>query len=226
MSIESALLPQNLRRLLYLGLWISCCILIGAVCGFYSESYIPILIALTVIGFLVFMAMDVALYAMLICWPFSFRYILPSQMEVQTPTEPLLGMLVSAFIVQQIFNRVIWRERSNRKDDSFPLGLPVLCFILTIFLPTLNAPQIFVSAKGAMRTMVYVMLSFLVYDTIRIRQDLKRLFISTVPSASIAVVWTMVILIYNIDKWQWTSAYYGSPFTNYTAYGAFTGVFL
>ena len=39
------------------------------------------------------------------------------------------------------------------------------------------------------------------------------------------MVWTIIILIYNIDLWQWTSAYHGSPFTNYSVFGSYTVIF-
>ena len=69
------------------------------------------------------------------------------------------------------------------------------------------------------------MFSLVVYDIVMDRQRLKRVFIASFPSAAIAVMWTVFVLIYNIDQWQWTSAYRGAPFTNYSVYGSFTAVF-
>ena len=69
------------------------------------------------------------------------------------------------------------------------------------------------------------MSGFLAYELIRNRQGLHRLFISTFPSATVAVVWTSCVLVYQIDQWQWRSAYEGTPFTNYSTYGSFAGVF-
>ena len=226
MSIDSFLQPRILRPILFLSLWVGFCIILGATLGIFSDSSLPILIVLAITGFLVFMAMDLALYAMLICFPFSFRYILPSQTEVQTPTEPLLGMLVFAFILKHILDVAIKIERSDQKRDFFPFGIPVLFYAFVTLISTFNAPDLYVSAKGAIRAITYMMLAFLVYEVVQDRRELRRLFVATIPSAVIAVVWTSIVLVYQIDQWRWTSAYYGAPFTNYTAYGSFTTVFL
>ncbi len=220
-----------IQPILFLSVCVGFCLIIGTLLGFHSESVVPTLIALVVTGFLVFIATPFAFYAMLVCWPFSFRYILPAQTEVQTPTEPLLGMLVLTFAFKQLLDSVLMGRKSVFRDDAqnrtrFPLGLPVLFYAFAIILPTFNAPQLYVSAKGVFRTVIYIMLSFVTYEVIRNRRDLRYLFVATFPSAAAAVVWTSIVLIYRIDQWQWTSAYYGSPFTNYTSYGAFTAVFL
>ena len=204
------------------------CILLGAAFAIYAESPIVIALGLAIVGFLVFMAMDFSLYAMLICLPFSFRYILPAEAEVQTPTEPLLGMLVVAFIVGKVADQVthpIGREKDEKSDGRFPFRVPLCFYIFVHFLSIFNAPQLFVSAKGAFRAAVYIMSSFLAYELIKNRRDLRRLFVAAFPSASIAVIWTVFVLIYNIDQWQWTTAYRGSPFTNYSVYGSFTAIF-
>ena len=185
----------------------------------------PILSVLVVTGVLVFLAPDLVLYVMLICLPFSFRYILPSQVEIQTPTEPLLGMLVAVYCLRKIINRAINREPKQQEERPFALGLPLIVFITATFLPTINTPDLFVTLKGAFRASVYMMSGFLAYELIRNRQDLHRLFISTIPSATVAVVWTSCVLVYQIDQWQWRSAYEGTPFTNYSTYGSFAGVF-
>ena len=70
------------------------------------------------------------------------------------------------------------------------------------------------------------MTSFLTFRLIEDRVDLRRLGLVALPPAVVAVVWTIIVLIYNLDNWQWTSAYNGAPFTNYTAYGQFTVTFL
>ena len=204
------------------------CILLGVVLAIYAESPIIILLGLAIVGFLVFMAMDFSLYAMLICLPFSFRYILPAEAEVQTPTEPLLGMLVFAFIIRMVGSRVMspkGRDKGDSTDGRFPFRVPICIYIFVHFLPIFNAPQLFVSAKGAFRAAVYIMSSFLAYELIKNRRDLRRLFVAAFPAASIAVIWTVFVLIYNIDQWQWTTAYRGSPFTNYSVYGSFTAIF-
>ena len=238
MKTALSLRLKDLKDPCYLILWSGFCTLLGAALGIYAESPILILLVLAIIGTLVFMAMDVALYALLICFPFSFRYILPGQTEVQTPTEPLLGMLVFAFIIRQILDRVIRTEQSHQNGKSplppfskggrgdFPFAAPVLFYMLATFLSTVNSPQLYTSSKGAIRSVAYMMLSFLTYALIKRPQDLRRLFVSTFPSAIVAVVWTVIVIIEHIDQWQWRSAYEGSPFTNYTVYGSFTAVFL
>ena len=201
------------------------CILFGTILALRSESPLPVLSLLAVAGVLVCLAPDLVLYAMLICLPFSFRYILPSQVEIQTPTEPLLGMLVGVYCLRKIVNRAIEGDQKPQEEKSFPLALPLIVYIVATFLPTVNTPDLFVTLKGASRASVYMMSGFLVYELIRSRQDLRHLFISIFPSALVAVVWTICVLLYHIDQWQWRSAYDGSPFTNYSTYGSFTGVF-
>ena len=210
---------------MFLSLWAGFCILLGAAFGRYAESPLLILIALAIISLLVFLAMDVAFYLMLICLPFSFRYILSRGMEVQTPTEPLLGMLVFAFLLKQVINQVIRREEISQTQTPFPFTVPLVFYICATFLSIFNTPQLFVSIKGAIRTVVYMMSGFLVYELIRSRRAVYNLFVSTFPAAAIAVVWTIVVLIYHIDLWQWREAYQGTPFTNYSVYGSFTAVF-
>ena len=201
------------------------CVLFGTILAIYSETPVPILSVLVVTGVLAFLAPDLVLYVMLICLPFSFRYIFPSQVEIQTPTEPLLGMLVAVYCLKKIINRAINREPKRQEERPFALGLPLIVFITATFLPTINTPDLFVTLKGAFRASVYMMSGFLAYELIRNRQDLHRLFISTFPSATVAVVWTSCVLVYQIDQWQWRSAYEGTPFTNYSTYGSFAGVF-
>ena len=219
---------KNLNHISYLVAYTIGCTLLGTALAIYAESPIVIILGLAIVGFLVFMSTDFTLYAMLICLPFSFRYILPAEAEIQTPTEPLLGMLVFVFLIRKVVNRAI-RPKQNERDDitseRFPFRVPLSFLIFVHFLPTLNAPQLFVSVKGAFRAVVYIMSSFLAYELIKNRRDLRRLFVAAFPSASIAVVWTAIVLIYNINQWQWTTAYRGSPFTNYSVYGSFTAIF-
>lgn len=228
MQADLSYYSKNLKHPSYLVAYAIGCILLGAVFAIYDESLIVILLGLAIVGFLVFMAMNFALYAMLICLPFSFRYILPAEAEVQTPTEPLLGMLVFAFIIRKVVDRAI-SPKGHESDDTtggrFPFRVPVCFYIFVHFLPTFNAPQLFVSAKGAFRATVYIMSSFLAHELIKNRRNLRRLFVAAFPSASIAVIWTAIVLIYNINQWQWTTAYRGSPFTNYSVYGSFTAIF-
>ena len=214
--------PKQLSLIALVGIF---CVVAGMILAIYSETPIPVLCALVVTGVLVFLAPDLVLYVMLICLPFSFRYILSSQVEIQTPTEPLLGMLVAIYGVKIIFNRAISREPKQHEERRFPLALPLIVYVLATFVPTINSPNLFVTLKGAFRASAYMMSGFLAYELIRNRQSLHRVFISTFPSALVAVVWTSCVLIYQIDQWQWRSAYEGTPFTNHASYGSFAGVF-
>ena len=131
-----------------------------------------------------------------------------------------------AYMGVRILDGAIKIERSNQKRDFFPFGIPVFLYAFVTLISTFNAPDLYVSAKGAIRAITYMMLAFLVYEVVQDRRELRRLFVATIPSAVIAVVWTSIVLVYQIDQWRWTSAYYGAPFTNYMAYGSFTAVFL
>ena len=70
------------------------CLVFGCIIGGYSDTPLPLLSLLVVTCAFVFFGMELAVYLLLIALPFSFRYILPGRFEIQTPTEPLLGMLV------------------------------------------------------------------------------------------------------------------------------------
>jgi O-antigen ligase len=159
---------------------------------------------------------------LLIALPFSFRYILPGRFEIQTPTEPLLGMLVALYCVQKIVDRAFQKKKP---ENTFPFLVPLCAYIFVTFLSAINTPDLFGTLKGALRATVYMLFSIIVYAVIQNRASLKRLFIAIFPSAAVAVIWTVIVLIYHIDAWQWTSAYRSAPFTNYSVYGAFTAIF-
>ena len=194
----------------------------GVIIGRYSETPIALLCLLAATGAYVFISMELAIYVLLICLPFSFRYIIPNLLEIQTPTEPLLGMLTAVYLMMKILNYFIGRHSENNK---FPLGLPLCLFILVTFLSAFNTPDLFGTIKGAIRVSTYVMFSLVVYDVIQHRHMLKHIYIASFPSAAIAVGWTIIVLFYNIDQWQWTSSFRNSPFTNYSVYGSFTAIF-
>ena len=83
------------------------CLVFGSIIGGYSDTPLPLLSLLAVTCAFVFLGMELAVYLLLIALPFSFRYILPGHFEIQTPTEPLLGMLVAVYCVRRILDRVI-----------------------------------------------------------------------------------------------------------------------
>ena len=198
------------------------CLVFGVIIGGYSDTPLPLFSLLVATAAFVFFGMELAVYLLLVALPFSFRYILPGRFEIQTPTEPLLGMLVVVYCVQKIVDRALQKEKS---EDIFPFFVPLCCYIFITFLSAINTPDLFGTLKGAIRATVYMLFSVMVHTVIRNRVTLKRLFIAIFPSAAVAVIWTVIVLIYHIDAWQWTSAYRSAPFTNYSVYGAFTAIF-
>ena len=198
------------------------CLVFGGIIGGYAETPLPLLSLLAATAVFVFLGMEIAVYLLLIALPFSFRYIVPGSFEIQTPTEPLLGMLVAVYGVQKIVNSTLQKPKPENK---FPFFRPLCCYILITFLSAINTPDLFVTLKGALRAVVYMLFSVIVHAVIQNRTALKRLFIAIFPSAAVAVIWTVVVLIYHIDAWQWTSAYRSAPFTNYSVYGSFTAIF-
>ena len=198
------------------------CLVVGGIIGGYWGTPLPLLSLLAVTGAFVFLGMELAVYLLLIALPFSFRYILPGRFEIQTPTEPLLGMLVAVYCVQKIVDRALQKEK---RENTFPFLVPLCAYIFVTFLSAINTPDLFGTFKGALRATVYMLFSVIVHAVIQNRATLKRLFIAIFPSAAIAVIWTVIVLIYHIDAWQWTSAYRRAPFTNYSVYGAFTALF-
>ena len=198
------------------------CIMLGCILGIYSDTPIAIICLLLIIGIFVFIGKELAVCILLICLPFSFRYIIPQLLEIQTPTEPLLGMLCAVYFLKKILGFIL----NNREQKTrFPFLLPIGFFIFVTFLSTINTPDLFGTLKGAIRASIYMLFSLVVYDIVRSRVNLHRISIATFPSAAIAVIWTVIVLIYNIDQWQWTSSYRNSPFTNYSVYGSFTAIF-
>ena len=196
--------------------------MLGYVLGIYSDTPIAIICLLLITGIFVFIGKELAVSILLICLPFSFRYIIPQLLEVQTPTEPLLGMLCVVYFVKKILDLILNNRDQKRR---FPFLLPIGFFIFVTFLSTINTPDVFGTLKGSIRASIYMLFSLVVYDTVRNRVNLHRISIATFPSAAIAVIWTVIVLIYNIDEWQWTSSYRNSPFTNYSVYGSFTAIF-
>ena len=198
------------------------CIVFGVIIGRFSETPVALLCLLAATGAFVFVSMELAIYVLLICLPFSFRYIIPNLLEIQTPTEPLLGMLTAVYLTMKILNYFIGRQS---EDNKFPFRLPLCLFIIVTFLSAVNTPDLFGTIKGGIRASTYIMFSLVVYDVIQHRHMLRHIYIASFPSAAIAVAWTIIVLIYNIDQWQWTSSFRDSPFTNYSVYGSFTATF-
>lgn len=197
-------------------------IVFGGILGRYSETPLAVLCLLVATGAFVFIGMELALYVLLICLPFSFRYIIPQLLEIQTPTEPLLGMLSAVYWIKKIVDYALGKRKHI---PTFPFLLPICAFIFVTFLSAVNTPDLFGTLKGALRASIYIMFSLVIYDLVQNYRSLKRLFIASFPSAAIAVIWTVIVLISHIDEWQWTSAFQNAPFTNYSVYGSFTAIF-
>lgn len=198
------------------------CLVFGGIIGRYSGTPLLLLSLLIATGAFVFLGMELAVYVLLVALPFSFRYIVPGRFEIQTPTEPLLGMLAAVYCIKKIVDRATGKRQD---ENTFPFFSPICFYILVTFVSAVNTPDLFGTLKGAARAAVYMMFSLVVYAVIQNRHTLKRIFIATFPSAAVAVVWTVIVLIYRIDQWQWTSAYQSAPFTNYSVYGSFTAIF-
>jgi len=196
---------------------------LGAALARYHEGYQALILVFSALLFLAILLPELVLYFLLLSTPLSFRYILPFKAEMQVPSEPLVGILAVIFVMRWLIRLM----RSEVDDRSpFPLRYPLLLFIFATFISIIRSPDLYISVKGAIRATAYMMLSFVVYDLIRSENHLKALFLSAVPSAIVAVIWTSIVLIKHIDLWQWRIAYQGSPFTNYSVYGSFLSVFL
>ena len=162
------------------------CLVFGCIIGGYSDTPLPLLSLLAVTCAFVFLGMEFAVYLLLIALPFSFRYILPSRFEIQTPTEPLLGVLVAVYCVRRILDRVI-RSGTGvpaygaKSENTFPFFAPLCFYILITFLSAINTPDLFGTLKGALRATVYMLFSVIVHAVIQNRTSLKRLFVASFP---------------------------------------------
>jgi len=193
---------------------------LGSALALYADSpwlIIPFLGALALTSFA---ALDYALYILVAFLPFSFRFIMLRGTEMQVPTEPLLAIMAVALFLRWI---VMGRREIHVK---FPLRLPILLYVVSLYLSMINSGRLYYSAKGSLRLVAYIMLSFVVYNVITDRRRLKWLFIVSIVPATVAVGWTMIFLVDRLDQWRWTSAYEGLLFTSYVHYGAFVAVIL
>jgi len=164
-------------------------------------------------------SLEYMLYALMFFLPFSQRLRMVSMSaEMQIPTEPLLAILISAFFLRKIV------ARQKEEKPRFPFWLPILAYFFSLLISHVNSPYLYSAAKGAVRAMAYVMTAVLAFEIINSQERLKRLFIASIVTATVSVGWTAIFLAIRLDAWQWTSAYAGLLFTNYSFYGAFVGV--
>lgn len=198
-------------------------VLLGVGLALLSGSKAELILIFSASTATAFLAPRLALCVLMAWLPFSFRYILPFQAELQMPTEPITGVLALVFVM-----RLLARRLRGEADEvrSFPLKYPLLLYIASLFASLLNTPDLYISAKGAVRATAYAMLAFVFYDLIRLERDLRLLFLFSAPMAAAAVIWTVVVLAGRLELWRWTSSYWGTPFTNYSVYGSFVSVFL
>jgi O-antigen ligase len=209
---------QSLLKWLRIASLLFSFLLLGAALARYSDSPILIVLFLSFLAIATFAAIEYVLYAMLFFMSFSFRYILPSQTEVQMPTEPLVGILICAYALRKIV------MRKKLKIPPFPFRFPLLAYAAALILSCFVSPWTYVSVKGTIRYIAYMLVSLLAYGLIRTRRHLAWLFIISIIPATIAVGWTASFLFTRLDQWQWSSAYEGLPFTNYQIYGSFIAV--
>lgn len=221
---------EYLKPKFYLLIFFIFCILLGIALAKYYDSPLLVVTSLGILALAAFSRLEYALYLLMLSLPFSFRYILPSKSsELQMPTEPLLGVMAVAYFVRQLILRVSSKQKlvteESESQDGFPFILPLSAYTFSNLLSLINSPDLYTSAKGVARVLAYITLSLIVYDVVRSKKELKRLFIASLPAAAIAVFWTTIVLIAHLDIWRWTSAYKGTLFTNYSIYGAFTAAF-
>lgn len=190
-------------------------VLLGATLAIYADSPILIIPLLGGLALTTFAALDLALYVLVACLPFSFRFIMASGTEMQVPTEPLLGIMAVALILRWI---ILGTKGFHLR---FPLRYPMLLYALGICLSLLNTTHLYASMKGSFRALTYMMLSVVVFNVITDRQRLKRFFIISIIPATIAVGWTLIFLVDRIKVWRYSIAYEGLPFTSYAHYGSF-----
>lgn len=193
-------------------------ILLGAMLAIYADSPLLIIPLIGVLTLTSFAALDYALYILVAFLPFSFRFIMLSGTEMQVPTEPLLAIMSVALVLRWI---VMKQEGSHVR---FPFRLPLLLYGASLCLSMINTGDLYVTIKGSLRALAYMMLSVVVFNVITDRRRLKQLFIASIVPATIAVGWTVIFLIDRLEMWRWSSAYEGLPFTSYSHYGSFVAV--
>jgi putative inorganic carbon (hco3(-)) transporter len=190
-------------------------VLLGATIAIYADSPLLIIPLLGGLALTTFATLDLALYLLIACLPFSFRFIMASGTEMQVPTEPLLGIMAVALILRWI---ILGTKGFHLR---FPLRYPMLLYALGVCLSLINTTHLYASMKGSFRALTYMMLSVVVFNVITDRQKLKRFFIISIIPATIAVGWTLVFLADRIKMWRYSTAYEGLPFTSYAHYGSF-----
>ena len=214
MNVIKITIPQWKTYLRY-ALILPALVLLGATLAIYADSPILIIPLLGALALTTFTALDLALYILVACLPFSFRFIMASGTEMQVPTEPLLGIMAVALILRWI---ILGTKGFHLR---FPLRYPMLLYALGICLSLLNTTHLYASLKGSFRALAYMMLSVVVYNVITDRQRLKWFFIMSIVPATIAVGWTAIFLADRLKVWRYTTAYEGLPFTSYAHYGSF-----
>ena len=243
---------KNIKRALFLSILFGGQIIIGAGLAKFTGLFLFLLV---VCGFAVaaLATLEYVLYLLILFLPFSFRYIIGLNTEMQMPTEPLLAILIVALVVQKFAksSRTPMREAigvENRDQESvvlksfftfrnpkseirnpirrFPFLIPIILYIFIILLSLVCSQHLYLSAKGALRAIAYILAAVLVFEIIDSPHRLKRFSFVSIISATIAVGWTLLFLIARRNILQWSSAFQGLLFTSYGNYGAFVAMFL
>jgi len=229
---------KRIKRALFLCVLFGSQIIVGAGLAKFSGLFIFLLVTG---GFAIaaLETLEYVLYLLVLFLPFSFRYIIGLNTEMQMPTEPLLAILVVAFVARRFMSLSqspsvsLPSHPENQEQESregvarrFPLLIPLVAYIFAILLSLVSSQHLYLSAKGALRAIVYMLTAVLVFEVIDSPYRLKRFFIVSTISATIAVGWTLLFLIARRDVLQWRSAFQGLLFTSYGNYGAFVSMFL
>ena len=221
---------MSIKRALFLSILFGGQIIIGAGLAKFTGLFLFLLV---VCGFAVaaLATLEYVLYLLILFLPFSFRYIISLNTEMQMPTEPLLAILVVALVVQRFvqINRNPLTESGELGEEiarRFPFLIPIVLYIFIILLSLVRSQHLYLSAKGALRAIAYILAAVLVFEIIDSPHRLKRFSLVSIASATIAVGWTLLFLIARRDILQWSSAFQGLLFTSYGNYGAFVAMFL
>ena len=196
-------------------------VVVGVAGGRHSAGYI--LPGMVAVGFvaIAIVAPRLCLLVTIAATPFSFRYFLLNRAELEMPTEPLVTALVGAYVLDRIVAYAL-----RRPGERNPFGYPLLFFALVTLASVTQASSPFESVKGAIRAAAFVMLPFPAYLALR---HLRTFQTATRVAAGVgiaAALITMAMLTPRIGSLGHSSAFEGTLFGNYMAYGAFLTVFI
>jgi len=218
-SFSNAWNTNRLRQPFRLAVLFGFQIMLGVAIVKFADSPFLLVLFLGAFTIAALTNLEYMLYALMFFLPFSQRFRMVSlNAEMQIPTEPLLAILISAFLLRKIM------ARQKEETPRFPFWLPILAYLLSLLISHVNSPYLYFAAKGTVRAIAYIMTAVLTFEIINSQERLKRLFIASIVPATVSIGWTAIFLAVRIGAWRWTSAYEGLLFTNYSFYGVFVGV--